>query len=254
MRSADDPVALLPDLLPRRRRTVLPDRAIRRAETQRFLDALILETPTPTYPVLFLTMARTGLRPGEALALRVDDLDLIRGSLRIDEQWTEGHLRPGTKGGEIRFVRMSAQLRGVLERWVRGLGPRDWLFPGKRPDRPLSRARVSVVMKQVLQAAGLPRHLSPHAFRHGWATTVLEDRIADLFYVQRALGHRRIQTTIDCYARFADPQDPAVSDRLDDPRTADLSEIGRRHSPLQLVPLGRQEVRGRAVGARPRRR
>ena len=73
-----------------------------------------VESEWPEWSIFFLTMARTGLRVGECLALQRDDLDLTRGSPWIRRTWTRGRLG-SPKGNRSRAVDLSDQLvRGRL--------------------------------------------------------------------------------------------------------------------------------------------
>jgi integrase len=202
---------------------------LRREDQAAFAAALRRVSPTPAYPVFFLILARTGLRPGEAAALRVDDVDLVGRRLRVERTWTDGRLGP-TKSGRVRWVDMSAELARVLAGYLPTCR-QGWLFPGRTGTKPLWSANFQKVMKRALVAAGLPEKLHPHSFRHAWATVLLEEHLADLFYVQRQLGHSSIRTTCDLYARAAEPRNLAAVDALDPVPPPD----GRRPV-LRLVP------------------
>jgi integrase len=69
-----------------------------------------------------------------------------------------------------------------------------WLFPGRRPDQPLTAATVGAILRRVKLRAGLKRRFGTHTLRHTFATELLEAGV-DLFSIQKILGHRSLSTT-----------------------------------------------------------
>ena len=84
-------------------------------QLEKFLDAA--HGFDPFYGVLFEVMAKTGLRPGEALALQVDDLDLPARKARIQRAVSMGHVKD-TKTSEARDVDLSTDLVELLRGYV----------------------------------------------------------------------------------------------------------------------------------------
>jgi integrase/recombinase XerD len=72
--------------------------------------------------------------------------------------------------------------------------PRNLLFPGRKPGEPMSPKTVRTVAQHLCKRAGLDVHVSPHTFRHSYATHML-DAGADLRTIQVLLGHQNIKTT-----------------------------------------------------------
>lgn len=145
---------------------------------------------------LFYLLYATGLRVGEALALRVEDLDLAR--LKV-------HVRDG-KSGE-RFVplpddsHLGDVARGwlaVRERWQ----PRIPLLFVTRPGKPLSSNAVRASARLYGARAGIG-HVTPHMLRHSAATEMLANGASPIG-VQRVLGHKRLSTTLDVYSWASD--------------------------------------------------
>lgn len=132
------------------------------------------------YSILY-TMSRTGLRLGEAVALRWDDVDLVARRLTIARTFSMGAL--GTpKSGKTRGVDLSAQLAVFLEHadverkaeaLAAGREPSPLVFPG-RDDQHFDQSRISKVFKRILKTAGLPSSLSPHALRHTFAIRLIK--------------------------------------------------------------------------------
>jgi len=177
----------------------------------RFLRAAELLTPA-FFPV-FLLMARTGVRIGEALGLQWDDLDFTRRRARIVRQaWPKGRIGP-TKTGRPHEVDLSAQLVTVLQQHRASIvGP--WCFPGAM-GWPYSRSTLHLAFRQIAAGLGLDAHCSPHSLRHGFASTLLAKGVP-LAYVQRALNHTDPKLTSSLYGSHAPNENVAAVDSLDD--------------------------------------
>jgi integrase len=143
--------------------------------------------------VLYLTAAFTGLRLGELLGLRWEDVDWSADAIRVRRNWTAG--REGTpKSGRGRAVPMMSDVATALTR-LRG---RDW-FTGHqdlvfcdRLGRHLGYGSLSDRYKTSLERAGL-RRLRFHDLRHTFGTHAI--RAADPREVMEWMGHADIQTT-----------------------------------------------------------
>jgi integrase/recombinase XerC len=141
---------------------------------------------------LFELMYGAGLRVGEAVALDVRDLDLVRGEVRV---WG--------KGGKERVVPLPEAARGALRAWVEARSAPGVLAQplftasatptGARPRR-LSDRAARRLLSQRARAAGLEGRVHPHRLRHSYATHLL-DMGADLRAIQELLGHASLSTT-----------------------------------------------------------
>jgi site-specific recombinase XerD len=69
-----------------------------------------------------------------------------------------------------------------------------WLFPGQRPERPITQITVWRICQQARAAAQLVKPVSPHTLRHCFATHLLEEA-TDLRRIQILMGHRNLKTT-----------------------------------------------------------
>ncbi|WP_183115296.1 tyrosine recombinase [Gluconacetobacter diazotrophicus] len=139
-------------------------------------------------------VARAALEMLYASGLRISELlALPRRGLGRDAQM----LMVRGKGGRERLVPLSAAARAAAEALIAHDGPRrsPYLFPGRAPDRPLTRQGFDRILHDVALRAGLdPARLSPHVLRHSFATHMLA-RGADLRALQVLLGHADIATT-----------------------------------------------------------
>ncbi|MGH8161243.1 MAG: site-specific tyrosine recombinase XerD, partial [Gammaproteobacteria bacterium] len=131
----------------------------------------------------------TGLRVSELVTLRLDQLNLRQGAVRVVG-----------KGGSERIVPIGEEARDWLERYLEraraGLlhGRRlDTVFPGTRGAH-LTRQAFWSLIRRHAQKAGIDGGISPHRLRHAFATHLL-DHGADLRAVQMLLGHRDVTTT-----------------------------------------------------------
>jgi integrase len=143
--------------------------------------------------ILYLTAAFTGLRMGELLALRWEDVDFEAEAIRVRHSWTAG--REGTpKSGRGRAVPMMEDVAQALARLgqrERGTGEQDLVFCDP-VGRHLGYKSLSRRYKEALTAAGL-RQLRFHDLRHTFGTHAI--RAADPREVMEWMGHADIQTT-----------------------------------------------------------
>lgn len=136
---------------------------------------------------ILMTLYATGLRRAELCRLRVSD---------IDSQRMVVHVHKG-KGNRDRDVPLTPKLLDTLRTYWRWKKPNDWLFPSRGiPDatRPISTKAVYFVVQQSAKRAGLDKRISPHTFRHSWATHLLENG-TDLRTIQMLLGHADLEHT-----------------------------------------------------------
>ena len=172
------------------------------------------------YP-LFLGMARTGMRVGEATALHQEDIDLRQSEIRVHRTWVGNVLQETakTRAGN-RTVDMSDQLREVLrgmsrewkEAKLKGLNPPELVFVNRYGRR---WAKVDARFKVIAKATGLDGlGFTPHSFRHTCARLLLEAG-KPLVYIQRLLGHESMAITNDLYGRWARISDKDAVNALD---------------------------------------
>jgi integrase/recombinase XerD len=143
--------------------------------------------PGVKYRAALMLCYGAGLRIGEAIAVKVGDIDSRRMVIRVAEG----------KGRKDRYVMLSPRLRQVLRSYYRAArpgGPEAWLFPSWRADRHLSATAVSQACRDASKQCGLSKRITAHTLRHSFATHLLENG-TDTRVIQVLLGHARIDTT-----------------------------------------------------------
>jgi integrase/recombinase XerD len=153
--------------------------------------------------LLLQTAYAAGLRVSELVCLQVGDIDSSRRLL---------HIR-AAKGRKDRFVPLSDVLLSQLRAYWRVYRPQTWLFPGHRPQRPLSIGQVQRICRQAVRAAGIRKKASMHTLRHSYATHLLESGV-DLLTVKHLLGHNQLATTVR-YTHISLPHLQSIRSPLD---------------------------------------
>ena len=168
---------------------------------------------------LVLLLAYTGLRWGEAIGLRVRDLNMLRRRATISENAVQSgsQIHVGTpKAHKQRTVPLPEFLLSALARQCEGRGRDELLFPGTdggylhRPHPDTGWFRRAVV------ASGLPT-TTPHDLRHTAASLAVSAG-ANVKAVQKMLGHASAAMTLDSYADLFDDDLEAVATALNDAR------------------------------------
>ena len=129
-----------------------------------------------------------GLRVSEAVNLKISGLFLDEGFIRIIGKGNKERLIPiGDMAIEALLTYMEARILPADR------ASEDIVFLN-RYGRPLSRVSMFKTIRSLAQLAGIQREISPHIFRHSFATHLIEHG-ADLRVVQEMLGHEDISTT-----------------------------------------------------------
>jgi integrase len=175
---------------------------------------LFLETAKKTClwrdVVILRVMAFTGMRLGETLAMQLQHFDFRKMNYYTSRSFRQ-HRFGTPKQGRKRFVDLPDFLVEDIKRYVTHLkkksmssgkgGEVDYLFLDPTdPPWPVSQRKIQGLMGRVCKEAELKvRH--PHDLRHTYATILLMAHTSPA-YIQRQLGHSKIQTTIDVYGHW----------------------------------------------------
>ena len=152
------------------------------------------------FELYYLELA-TGLRRGELLGLKWEDIDLERGDLRVRRQIARlnGEVveAPLKTKNAYRTLPLAEDTIGVLEAQRKKTGSSQWVFPSTTGG-PISPDSVLHMLHRVLKRAGLPR-VRFHDLRHTFATLALQNGV-DVKTVSGMLGHFSAGFTLDTYA------------------------------------------------------
>jgi integrase len=210
-------------------------------ELVQYLQAM--ETHYPVYYPLFLTLARSGMREGEALGLRWGDLQFGRSPddphrfIHVQRTYDSAHNRMNTpKSGKTRRVDMAQDLRQVLLAWQERCfdaavlagesAPSPLLFVG-RTGRPWVPRWLYRVHQRTCALAGL-RGTRVHDLRHSYATILLYELHAPIQYVSEQLGHSSIKITVDTYGHPRQGMSTHLVDQLAHQTTTQAQLAQRR--------------------------
>ncbi len=166
-------------------------RALSLTQVERLLEAASMEeTPLGLRDrALLEILYATGMRASEALSVKLNDLDLVSGTVRCMGKRERERILP-------LYPEAAAHLKRYLEAGrpflLRDLGETA-LFLNNQ-GKPLTRQGIWFLVQHYAQAADLPEWVKPHTLRHTFATHLL-DGGAELREVQQLLGHANITTT-----------------------------------------------------------
>jgi integrase/recombinase XerD len=136
------------------------------------------------------TLYSCGLRVSEVVNLKISQLFLDVGFIRVIGKGNKERLVP-IGSDAIKYLLIYKNQVRVHQTIVPG--EEDFLFLNRRGKR-LSRVMIFLIIKELAQKAKLNKNISPHTFRHSFATHLVEGG-ADLRAVQEMLGHESITTT-----------------------------------------------------------
>lgn len=160
-------------------------------EINRLIGAIDLSKPEGERNKAILeTLYSCGLRVSELVNLKISNI-----------YFDEGFVRITGKGNKERLVPVGSIALKLIENYLRNIRVHipvkkscsDIVFLNRRGDK-LSRVMIFTIIKNLAEMIGLKKKISPHTFRHSFATHLIEGG-ADLRAVQEMLGHESITTT-----------------------------------------------------------
>jgi integrase/recombinase XerD len=168
----------------------LPD-FLRLDEIEKILAAIDLSKPEGTRNLCMIeVLYACGLRVSELVCLHISDL-----------MFNEGFIRITGKGNKQRIVPIGNRAMHLVENYMKFVrshqdikkGNEDIVFLNRRGVK-LTREMIFTIIRKTTLLAGIQKRISPHTFRHSFATHLVEGG-ADLRAVQEMLGHESITTT-----------------------------------------------------------
>lgn len=124
-----------------------------------------------------------GLRIGESICLRKEDIDFDRKSVFV----------VAGKGKKDRYTVLSDKMLLVLKNYMKAYAPQYWLFEGQDGGQ-YSKSSIQKIFRRAVDKAKINPYSTVHTLRHSFATHLLE-RGMDLRYIQELLGHNSSETT-----------------------------------------------------------
>lgn len=133
------------------------------------------------------TFFATGARVYELSNIREDSINLNTGLIRLMG-----------KGGKERYVQISnTSVLGILKKYyaenVQAIKKSGYFFVNRRGNR-FTEQSIRLMLKKYTKLVGIERNITPHMFRHSFATYLIEEGV-DVSCVQQILGHSSIKTT-----------------------------------------------------------
>jgi len=159
---------------------------LNRIEVERLLESPSGKASSTRDRAIMEVLYATGVRVSELINLRLNDIDMREGFIRV--------MGKGRKEGVVPIGRSAITwLRRYLRERRAGDAGSERIFLNHL-GRPISRVGVWKILNGYLKSSGIKKKASPHTLRHSFATHLLEGG-ADLRAVQEMLGHSDISTT-----------------------------------------------------------
>ena len=158
-----------------------------------------------------LVLAYTGIRWGEAVGLRVRDVEFLRRRLNVHENAVQVGTRYAvgpTKGRKARSVPVPAFVLDELSQQCKGKAPDDLVFPSRGGH--LQRPKSSTGWFQAAVKRAAVQKVTPHDLRHTCASLAISAGV-NVLALQRMLGHKSAKITLDTYADLFDDDLDAVA-------------------------------------------
>jgi len=158
-------------------------------EFKRIIDAIDSDSKRGfSHSVIIHLLFLAGMRISEVLSLKMRDIDLRKKVIHVG------------KGNKSRIIPVGRALYPILREYKRQhryKKANDWLFPSeKSTSGHITPQAVRLFIKKYCKRAGIRKEkMSPHVFRHGFATTLYQDQGVDLLRIANLLGHSSIRTT-----------------------------------------------------------
>lgn len=169
------------------------------------VNSIISHTHNIKHKCILSLIYSAGLRVGELINLKIQDIDSGRMMVRVE----------GGKGRKDRYTLLSKNLLKELRIYYRSYKPKEYLFEGVGC-KPYSASSIRKILKRSTRKAGIRKRVKPHTLRHSFATHLLEQG-TDLRSIQTLLGHTNLTTT-EIYTHIANTSMKNINNPLDSPQ------------------------------------
>lgn len=139
------------------------------------------------YLVIFITAYSSGLRIGEVVNLKVDDIRSATNQIYISK----------SKSGEYddRYAMLGEYNLKYLRKYYTIYKPETWLFTGQNIKKHIGKTSVHDAFKKALRDSGVKKEATMHSLRHSFATHLVEDGV-NILKIKELLGHSCIHSTM----------------------------------------------------------
>lgn len=155
------------------------------------------------HKAIIMTIYSSGFRIGEAINLKIKDIDSDRMQIRIEQG----------KGNKDRYTILSSKNLEILRKYFLEYKPKKWLFEGMNGEQ-YSRKSIQIILKKAARKVGIQKRITVHTLRHSFATHLLEAG-TDIRYIQSLLGHSSSKTT-EIYTHITKKGLDKIKSPLDD--------------------------------------
>jgi len=162
-----------------------------------------------------------GLRIGELINLELKHIDIQRNQVAVKN----------SKGRKDRYVKMADSLVPLIRNYVKTYNPKVYFAEGK-PNQKYTASSVRAFLKRSCKLANINKNVTPHTFRHSYATHLLEGG-TDIRLIQTLLGHNKPETTMiythvstSSLEKINNPLDEAVKKFMVSGNNEDYLKIG----------------------------
>lgn len=223
----------------------LPRKTARRHVYLSADDVQRLADESGEHRALVMVLAYCGLRWGEAIGLRVADVEFLRRRLTVSANAVQlgvWHAVGPTKGRQARSVPVPGFVLDELSRQCSGKAPGDVVFPG-RDGGYLQRPKSATGWFQAAVKRAKVQAITPHDLRHTCASLAVSAGV-NVLALQRMLGHKSAKITLDTYADLFDDDLDAVAVSLH----ARYCSKNNCDSPKLLASFGQKPATDRPQG------
>ena len=164
----------------------------------------------------YVLPATCGLRQGECLALRYEDIDFAKGTLQVRRTVWRNQVYPPKTPHSRRTMKLPKIALDALRRHARNNNEarEGWLFPTKHGNPVDAHNFIHRPWKRMLRKAGLPESTRYHDLRHGSASLLLSENVP-VPVVSNYLGHANFGITFRVYAHMIDGMDEIAATVMD---------------------------------------
>ncbi len=166
------------------------------------VQEVIRLTENIKHKTMIALLYSSGLRRSELLNLKLNDIDFERNLILVKEG----------KGKKDRQTVLSNNIKILLKKYISAYAPKDYTFEGINGGK-YSGNSLRRVVKLAAQRAKIKKEVTPHTFRHSFATHLIE-KGTDIRIIQELLGHNTIKTT-ERYTHIANTTVNQIKSPLD---------------------------------------